>query len=491
MHIEAQALLDKDESSAEALDSSVWASAQRCTTLLANLAVVMERTEEQMLPAVYRFVGVSFNATPSMLGGLTLARAMCQALASPLGGLAGHLFSRVWVIAIGCILWGVMAAAFCMTRVISALSLSLWAVTGLGLALIIPNVQSTIADFHDDGDMGAAFGTLQMTSLLGGAFGALYATNMGKQRHFGVDGWRAAFLSVAVVSLAIGVLYWLFASDPRSVLSDRLHRRRQAAAVGRATTLHGMLRDIKGVLTVPSFLIIASQGVVGCIPGNALAFLTLYLQLLTMSDLTASCITVSFLVGQAFGGVIGGFVGDWAAQRYPAHGRVTLCQLSVASGIPFCILIFRGLPRDGSAAGVPLLYGTVLLAMGLLTSWPGPVCNVVVFAEVVPEHLRTLIYAFDRSLEGALAACGAPLVGYLAQHAFGFTGSAAARTGHDAKNAAALSDALLVMTIVPWAACVACYCGLHWTYAADRQAAAATQAQLAAVPRQVATAEDQ
>ena len=37
------------------------------------------------------------------------------------------------------------------------------------------------------------------------------------------------------------------------------------------------------------------------------------------------------------------------------------------------------------------------------------------------QHLRTLIYAFDRSLEGALAACGAPLVGYLAQHAFGFT----------------------------------------------------------------------
>lgn len=39
----------------------------------------------------------------------------------------------------------------------------------------------------------------------------------------------------------------------------------------------------------------------GCIPGNALAFLTLYLQLLAMSDLAASCITVAFLVGQAFG----------------------------------------------------------------------------------------------------------------------------------------------------------------------------------------------
>lgn len=60
-----------------------------------------------------------------------------------------------------------------------------------------------------------------------------------------------------------GMLYWLCASDPRSVLPDRLKRRQQAAAVGGVTTLHSMLQDVKRVVTVPSFLIIASQGVVG------------------------------------------------------------------------------------------------------------------------------------------------------------------------------------------------------------------------------------
>lgn len=50
-------------------------------------------------------------------------------------------------------------------------------------------------------------------------------------------------------------------------------------------------------------------------------------------------------------------------------------------------------------------------------------------------------------------------------------GSAAAGTGYDAENAAALSDALLIMTIVPWTLCVLCYCGLHFTYPADREAA--------------------
>lgn len=31
------------------------------------------------------------------------------------------------------------------------------------------------------------------------------------------------------------------------------------------------------------------------------------------------------------------------------------------------------------------------------------------------------IYAFDRSFEGAIAACGAPLVGIIAEKLFGFT----------------------------------------------------------------------
>lgn len=37
--------------------------------------------------------------------------------------------------------------------------------------------------------------------------------------------------------------------------------------------------------------------------------------------------------------------------------------------------------------------------------------NSAIFAEIVPEEKRTAVYAFDRSFEGAVAACAAPLVG--------------------------------------------------------------------------------
>lgn len=43
-------------------------------------------------------------------------------------------------------------------------------------------------------------------------------------------------------------------------------------------------------------------------------------------------------------------------------------------------------------------------------------------------------------------------------------GSATAGGPHDRENAHALSNALMVMTIVPWAFCCICYSGLHFTY---------------------------
>ena len=43
----------------------------------------------QILPALYNALGKAFNASPTELGYLTLARALVQALSSPLGGIAG------------------------------------------------------------------------------------------------------------------------------------------------------------------------------------------------------------------------------------------------------------------------------------------------------------------------------------------------------------------------------------------------------------------
>jgi hypothetical protein len=90
--------------------------------------------------------------------------------------------------------------------------------------------------------------------------------------------------------------------------------------------------------------------------------------------------------------------------------------------------------------------------------------NSAMFAEIVPETLRSTVYAFDRSFEGAVGACAAPLVGLIAERAFGFSGAVAAPDGGDGgaagrRNAAALGSSLLLCLVVPWALCLLCYTG--------------------------------
>jgi hypothetical protein len=59
------------------------------TSFWLNAAMLFERTDEVVLPSIYKFVAASFDATLTQLGILTLARALSQALFSPLGGLLG------------------------------------------------------------------------------------------------------------------------------------------------------------------------------------------------------------------------------------------------------------------------------------------------------------------------------------------------------------------------------------------------------------------
>ncbi|GAB4823909.1 hypothetical protein N2152v2_010955 [Parachlorella kessleri] len=436
------------------------------TTVMVNFAAIMERVDEQLLPALYRNVGESFHATPSQLGILTLSRAMVQALASPLAGVLGHYINRIVVLTLGAAVWGTMTAMFSGCNSIKQ-GIPFWAMNGVGLSFLIPTAQSLVADYNVSGHRGKAFGLLHFTGAVGGFLGALYATNIGGLQVMGIEGWRFAFLTVAAASWLIGVLTWLLAVDPRYTLDER-YRVEQASDLAEVSARE-TAREIWQVLTIPSFIIIITQGIMGSMPWNALVFLTFYFQLLGMSDFQASLLLAVFLATNAIGGLVGGFLGDWAASRWPRHGRVVVCQISVAAGVPLSLLLFKGLPLS-SGGGAMAAYTVVLGTTGLLITWADTACNNPILSEICLVHLRNLVYSFDRSFEGAIAACGAPLVGWLAERAFGFTGTAETSADIEAnmQKARSLGNALLVFTTIPWALCALFFSGLHWTYPRDK-----------------------
>ncbi|KAL4422801.1 hypothetical protein ABPG75_008998 [Micractinium tetrahymenae] len=467
-----------------------------CTTALINLASILEKCDEQILPAVYAWVGASFNATPTQLGAITLGRAMMQALSSPLGGVAGHFMPRSTVIAAGCWLWAAMTSLFALTHRL-AVATPICAMNGVGLALVIPNVQSLTADYYHASSRGQAFGTLWLTISLGGMLGALYATNTAAHSPLGIEGWRFVFFSVALTSALAGLLCYLFAHDPTYKRHKQQGQQQGpnggssssgvledgggggggggGGSSGRETlgaTLRRLVGEVMGVVKIPTFGIIIIQGIVGSVPYASLIFLTLYFQLMGMSNFDASLLVALYLAGGGLGGLMGGWIGDRAAGRFPDHGRIVATQFSVIVGVPFSLLLFKGLPMDGEP-GTVWLYRAIITAFAILTAWPAPCCNNPAFAEIVPAAQRNLVYAFDRCFEGAMAACSAPLVGLLAQRWFGFSGASKV-TGDaalDLNNAKALGSALLAFTTIPWAFCFLMYSGLHLTYPRDRRRA--------------------
>jgi hypothetical protein len=95
------------------------------------------------------------------------------------------------------------------------------------------------------------------------------------------------------------------------------------------------------------------------------------------------------------GALVGGSVGDRMAKRLPNNGRIFTAQISVFCGIPFTWVILKGLPASDYST-TPAAYGCLMFIMGLTCTWAGAGCNSPIFAEIVPDELRSTIYAFDR-----------------------------------------------------------------------------------------------
>lgn len=186
--------------------------------ILINLAAIMERADENLLPSVYKEVSEAFNAGPSDLGYLTFIRNFVQGLSSPLAGVLVINYDRPAVLTIGIFCWALSTAAVGASQYF--LQVAMWrAVNGFGLAIVIPALQSFIADSYKDGVRGAGFGLLSLVGTVGGIGGGVLATLMGGQQFWGIPGWRCAFLMMATLSVLIGFLVFLFVIDPRKLTS--------------------------------------------------------------------------------------------------------------------------------------------------------------------------------------------------------------------------------------------------------------------------------
>ncbi|KAL3507934.1 hypothetical protein ACH5RR_033316 [Cinchona calisaya] len=439
--------------------------------ILVNLAGIMERADEALLPGVYKEVGVALHTDPTGLGSLTLFRSIVQSSCYPLATYLAVRHNRTHVIALGAFLWA--AATFLVglssTFFQRAVSRGL---NGIGLAIVIPAIQSLVADSTNESNRGTAFGWLQLTGNFGSIIGGLLSVLIASTSFMGIPGWRITFYLVGIISVVVGILVGLFAKDPHFFDSDGNAKVRAPHKPFR-TEVKDLIKEAKAVISIPTFQILIAQGVSGSFPWSSLSFAPMWLELIGFSHKTTAFLWTLFAVAGSFGGLFGGKLGDVLAQRLPNSGRIILSQISSSSAIPLAAILLLALPYDPSAAPS---YGLVLFIMGFCMSWNAVATNNPIFAEIVPERSRTSIYALDRSFESILASFAPPVVGILAQHVYGYkpisTGSTNSQEIEtDRENAAALAKALYTAIGIPIAICCFIYSFLYCTYPRDRDRA--------------------
>ncbi|GJM98949.1 hypothetical protein PR202_ga16002 [Eleusine coracana subsp. coracana] len=342
---------------------------------------------------------------------------------------------------------------------------------GVGLALVIPAVQSLVADSTDDDNRGTAFGWLQLTSSIGSIFGGFFALMLAQTTIFGIEGWRIAFHLVAIVSVIVSILVWFFAVDPHFPPNKAgLH----AAPVHKKSALDEakeLLKEAKSIIQIPTFQVFVAQGVSGSFPWSALSFLSMWLELIGFSHEETAVFSTIFAVATSIGGLLGGKMGDFFAQRYPNAGRIILSQISAGSAVPLGAILLLGLPDDPSRSS-GIAHGLVLFIMGLIISWNGAATNCPIFAEIVPEEQRTSVYALDMTFESILASFAPPIVGFMSQHLYGFKlEGKTSSPEQDRENAASLAKALYTAISIPMVICTSIYTFMYRTYPRDRERA--------------------
>ncbi|XWS44917.1 hypothetical protein CRYUN_Cryun15aG0091200 [Craigia yunnanensis] len=415
------------------------------TLVLVNLTGIMERADESLLPEFTRKSNGSYEI-----------------------GLALEWGKR------GCLLFTLVKAGELV-----AVSRGL---NGIGLAIVIPAIQSLVADSTDDNNRGVAFGWLQVTGNIGSILGGLCSVLIASKTIMGIAGWRFVFHLVWIVSVVVGILVRLFANDPRFSGSDN-RAKEQVADKSFSSQVKDIITEAKSVMRIPTFQIFVAQGVSGSFPWSALSFAPLWLELIGFSHETTAFIMTLFVISGSLGALFGGKMGDILAKRLPNSGRIILSQISSGSAIPIAAILLLALPDDPCTAFMHDVFNQINLvqcpyaacASGLLVVIiQGQ--SVPIFSEIVPKKSRTSIYALDRSFESILSSFAPPIVGILAQHVYGYkpipTGSSdSIEIETDRENAASLAKALYTAIGIPMAICCSIYSFLYCTYPRDRERA--------------------
>lgn len=436
----------------------------------------LEGADAMLLPSSMLGLQRGLGMTLTQVSSMSLAEAVTMSAAAPLWGTLAdqNLMTRKAILAWGAAMQGLVVLLLSTASSFRSM-IVLRIMNGAVLASLRPVANGMLADMVSEGLRGRAYGMITLSMNLGMCASSLICTPLSMQTIGGVAGWRVAYAIIALCSLILACSVARFGVEPQreSPMAD------QAATKGKPfLAMVDELSRLREYFKMPSFCVLIAQGVVGCVPWNAMGYQTLFFQLSGMSAMQASGLQAVSQISCAAGCLLGGFVGDRFASWSRFHGRPMVAQISVLSGIPIAWRTFMCYPEPGYA--LPF-YLPLVVSLGILATWCAAGVNLPILSEIVPADRRSSVMAWETALEGSSAAVfGNAAVGLLAQNVFGYDIGAVMEAGTDQldhKVIEALGKALTCTTVLPWLLCFVFFTFLHWSYPADLARLAAAKMQ--------------
>lgn len=430
--------------------------------LLMSLCMVsaLEGADMALLPAVFYALQEDLGMQLTDLATMTLVQGVFGCLSAPFWGIVADrgLMQRKNIIIMGCVLQGIVTMLLAFVDQFYTMT-SLRALNGILLASLRPVANGVIADVTAETNRGKVYGFVNFFTNAGLMAGGLIGTPMSTQIILGFQGWRVAFIGIGAASVAIGAFATLTLTEPPRQIS---------AGPKEKGALRQELKKLLGYFRMPTFGALIFQGWFGGIPWAALGYSTLFYQVGGLTDTQAAAIAACSQASGAFGGMLGGVIGDRLAKYWPMHGRPLTAQISVMAGLPVAYLTFMVDPPTGEAAF--FYYLGLVIFMGLTASWCGVAVNLPILTEIVEPDGRATILAWEAALESTFATImGNAMVGFLAQSIFGYhlDKDKARESAADPESRMALGKALTLTCFVPWIICWLAYSLLHWSYPKD------------------------
>lgn len=444
---------------AEVDEATRQESSRRDATLAALFVLSMLKGADiQMLPASFRAMEHDLHYSPSQLAMIALCQGVACAVTGPVwGNLVDSGASRKFLLQVGAGLWGICTFQLALTSSFTTI-IALRVLNGAALAMIVPVVQSMVADLTNVTNCGSAFGKVSCAHSVGQVMACLMVTPISEMWLHGMRGWRLSLGAFGLLSLlTIPFLRIMVYEEPRVWNPRRF----------------GIMRELRTMwqfLKIRSFTVIIAQGVFGTIPSAAQSFTTMYLQYLGVSNSLCGLILALRTIGDGLGNAVGGVLGDLAHAKRPEDGRIFVAMTSVLINIPFMYTVYMGVGPN--ANGQVLLAGLLFFA-GIISSWEVSGCLNPVLIDVMPR--RQLASAFTWNVGIVFTSgnmIGPTFVGFTAQHFFKYklssegieTMSPAMRE----RNAEALGKSLCISCTVPCIISAIFFSMLFCTYPRDK-----------------------